>query len=71
MLGRSHIFLGITSALGGGGVNMSCSRTQHGGFSNLEIRPIIDEIALMKLRSMPSKVYEFDSSSDCSAYIII
>ena len=32
-LGRSHRFLGITSTfffLGGGGVNMSCSRTQHG-----------------------------------------
>ena len=30
MLGRSHRFLGINSTLGGGGVNMSCSRTQHG-----------------------------------------
>ena len=30
MLGRSHRFLDITSTLGGGGVNMSCSRTQHG-----------------------------------------
>ena len=31
MLGRSHRFLGITSTPGGGGVvNMSCSRKQHG-----------------------------------------
>ena len=34
MLGWSHRFLGITSTFslggGGGGVNMSCSRTQHG-----------------------------------------
>ena len=30
MLGRSHRFLGITSTFFGGGVNMSCSRTQHG-----------------------------------------
>ena len=31
MLGRSHRFLGITSTWGGGGgVNMSCSRTLHG-----------------------------------------
>ena len=30
MLGRSHRFLCITSTLGGGGVNISCSRTQHG-----------------------------------------
>ena len=31
ILGRGHRFLGITSTLGeGGGVNMSCSRTQHG-----------------------------------------
>ena len=39
MLGRSHRFLGITNAFvyvcggGGGGVNMSCSRTQHGDLS--------------------------------------
>ena len=34
MLGQSHRFLGITSTFfwggGGGRVNMSCSRTQHG-----------------------------------------
>ena len=34
MLGRSHRFMGITSTFGGGGVNMSCSRTQHGDPSN-------------------------------------
>ena len=32
MLGRSHRFLGITSTIwGGGGVNLSCKRTKHGG----------------------------------------
>ena len=30
MLGRSHRFLGFFFFFGGGGVNMSCSRTQHG-----------------------------------------
>ena len=30
MLGRRHRFLGITSTIWEGGVNMSCSRTQHG-----------------------------------------
>ena len=39
MLGQSHRFIGITSTFFfGGGVNLSCSRTQHGDPSGAHSR---------------------------------
>ena len=56
ILGRSHRFLGITST-GEGGVNMSCSRTQHGDPSGARTTHELQYKCCLKMSCVTRKLF--------------